>query len=63
MDDPIAASAREAVVDWIVTPTRTLHISHRQRRPTGIDWPRLDPQEIEEMQALKDLQRAKGLRR
>ena len=63
VDDPIAASAREAVVDWIVTPTRTLHVSHRQRRPTGVDWPRLDPQEIEEMQALKDLQRAKGLRR
>jgi len=63
VDEPIAASAREAVVDWIVTPTRSLHITHRQRRPTGIDWPRLDPQEIEEMQALKELQRAKGLRR
>jgi 5-formyltetrahydrofolate cyclo-ligase len=63
VDDPIAASAREAVVDWIVTPTRSLHVAHRQRRPTGVDWPRIDAQEVEEMPALQDLQRAKGLRR
>lgn len=59
----VSAMPREAVVDFIVTPSRVVRITDRPRRPTSIHWDGIDPDEIEAMPALIELQRARGLRR
>jgi 5-formyltetrahydrofolate cyclo-ligase len=61
VDDTYNALPREAVVDWIVTATRTLSVPKRQKRPRGIDWPSLDAREMVQIQALQELRRARGM--
>jgi 5-formyltetrahydrofolate cyclo-ligase len=63
MQEPIAPMPRETVVDYVVTPERTIHVERRPRRPLSIDWSRIDPVELESMPALVELQKAQGLRR
>lgn len=59
----VAAMPREAVADFVVTPTRLIRVTDRPRRPTGIHWDGIDPDELDLMPALVELQRARGLRR
>lgn len=63
MPGKIAALPREAVPDFIALPSRLIRLENRPRRPRGIDWAGIDPDEIELMPALVELQRARGLRR
>jgi 5-formyltetrahydrofolate cyclo-ligase len=63
MAEPVAPMPRETVVDTVVTPTRTIVVDKRPRRPLSIDWSRIDAGEIEQMPALMELQKAQGLRR
>lgn len=41
----------------ICTPTRTLRVAEPLPAPTGIDWSRLDDEDLERMSLLKDLQK------
>lgn len=61
--DRIMPRPREVVPDYIATPTRLLRVESRPARPHGIDWDRIDPDELELMPSLVELQRARGLRR
>lgn len=63
IDRKVVAMPREPVADYIFTPTRLLRIIGRPRRPVGIDWEGIDPDELELMPALIELHRARGLRR
>lgn len=58
----IAPSAREAVADLIATPTRLVRVDGRPQRPRRVAWDSIDPEEIELMPVLVELQRARGLR-
>lgn len=59
----VSAMPQEAVADIVVTPTRLIRVAERPRRPSGIHWAGIDPDELELMPALIELQRARGLRR
>ena len=61
--DRIEPLSREAVPDFIATPTRLIRVRHRPKRPTGIDWTAIDPDDLEAMPPMVELQRAQGLRR
>lgn len=61
VDGSFTALAREAVVDWIVTPGRTLAIPKRPKRPKRIDWPALDSRELRQIPALLELSHARGM--
>ncbi len=63
IDRKVVAMPREAVADFIVTPTRLLRVPDRPRRPGGIRWEGIDPDEIELIPALIELQRSRSLRR
>ena len=58
----IAPMPHEAVPDFIATPTRLIHLPDRARRPNSLNWPAIDPDELEQIPALIELQRARGLR-
>lgn len=59
----VAAMPREAVADLVVTPTRLIRVTDRPRRPNSIHWDGIDPDELELMPALMELQRVRGVRR
>jgi 5-formyltetrahydrofolate cyclo-ligase len=63
MPGKIAPLPREAVPDYIALPSRLIHLESRPKRPRGIDWANIDADELEQMPALIELQRARGLRR
>jgi len=43
----------------ICTPTRTLHVTSPPPAPTGIDWSRLDDEDLDRMPLLRDLKALK----
>ncbi len=45
----VAAMPREAVADFVVTPTRLIRVTDRPRRPTGIHWDGIDLDELDLM--------------
>jgi 5-formyltetrahydrofolate cyclo-ligase len=55
VDTDFPASVHDTVVDWIVTPTETIQISERVRKPTGIHWDRVTPALLEEIAPLAEL--------
>lgn len=61
--DRMVPMPREAVPDYIATPSGIVHLKDRPKRPVGVDWRQIDPDEIERIPALIELQRARGLRR
>lgn len=63
MPDRVAPLPREAVPDFIALPSRLIRLENRPKRPRGVDWASIDPDELELMPALVELQRARGLRR
>ena len=58
--DPLS---REAVPDFIATPTRLIRVRQRPNRPKEIDWTAIDPDDLEAMPPMVELHRAQGLRR
>jgi 5-formyltetrahydrofolate cyclo-ligase len=59
----VAPQPGEAVADLIVTPTQVVRVADRAARPRTVGWDKNDPDEIEQMPVLLELQRARGLRR
>jgi 5-formyltetrahydrofolate cyclo-ligase len=59
----LAPMPGEAVPDMIATPGRLVRVTDRPRRPAHVLWDRIEPEEIEVIPALVELERARGLRR
>jgi 5-formyltetrahydrofolate cyclo-ligase len=60
LDDEFEPSPHDTLVDWIVTPTETIQVDRTRPKPSGIQWDRLQPEQLRGMPPLRDLQ-AMGL--
>jgi 5-formyltetrahydrofolate cyclo-ligase len=61
VDDSLAPSPTDTVVDYIVTPENLIHVPHIHERPSGIMWDILDPELLESIPPLQELrQMVKG---
>jgi len=56
-DFPLAPN--DLPLSLICTPTRTLHVTSPPPAPTGIDWSRLDDEDLDRMPLLRDLKALK----
>jgi 5-formyltetrahydrofolate cyclo-ligase len=45
----------DTLVDWVLTPTRTIHIERRREKPRGIRWELLDPTLLATIPPLQEL--------
>lgn len=57
IDDELPATPHDTVVDWIITPTETIKVAHRPKKPLGIHWEALAPERFEEIPLLTDLKK------
>ncbi len=55
-DEVLAPSPHDTLVDWIVTPTRVIHVDRDRAKPHGIQWDRLRPEQVASVPSLRDLQ-------
>jgi len=58
VDTEFPVSEHDTIVDWIVTPTETIEVTERLRKPAGIHWDRVTPALMEEIAPLGELKRA-----
>jgi 5-formyltetrahydrofolate cyclo-ligase len=61
VEDKLHPSETDILVDYIATPTRLIRISRRTRRPHGVKWELLDPEQIALTPPIQELQRLRGL--
>jgi 5-formyltetrahydrofolate cyclo-ligase len=61
VEERLYPSPEDVLVDTIVTPTRRVDIPNRPPRPRGLRFDTLDPDRIEAIPPLKELQRFRGL--
>lgn len=59
--EKLTPSETDILVDVIATPTQLHVVERRGRRPHGVKWPLLDPQQIADTPPLQELQRIQGL--
>jgi hypothetical protein len=46
----------DTLVDWIITPTRTIEVERTRPKPSGIDWELLDPTLLDNIPPLQELE-------
>jgi 5-formyltetrahydrofolate cyclo-ligase len=51
----LPAQPNDSLVDWIVTPSRTVNVPRRQPKPLGINWDQLAPAHVESIPPLREL--------
>ena len=61
VEDKLHPSATDILVDYIATPTRMIRVGHRAKRPFGIKWDLLEPEQIAATPPIQELQRMRGL--
>lgn len=61
LDKKLYPSPDDVLVDWICTPTRTLHVQRDTPRPRGVQWKDIAPEQIQANPALAELYRTVGL--
>jgi 5-formyltetrahydrofolate cyclo-ligase len=61
VDDHLQMSATDIPVDFIATPSRLINVERTGRRPRGIKWELLAPQEIHEIPPLRELAHIRGV--
>ena len=61
VDDQLSVSATDIPVDYIATPTRLTAVERNTRRPRGIRWDLLTPDEIVGTPPLRELARMRGI--
>lgn len=59
--DQLQPSETDILVDRIATPTQMHVVEHRDKRPSGVKWSLLEPEQIAETPPLQELQRIQGL--
>jgi 5-formyltetrahydrofolate cyclo-ligase len=55
VDDELDARDTDTLVDWVVTPTRSIRIERRKPKPGGIRWDLLDPKLLATIPPLQQL--------
>lgn len=61
VEDRLHASETDISVDLIATPTRLIEVTHRSRRPRGIRWDLVSPEQIAVTPPLKELAHIRGV--
>ncbi|MCI5073562.1 5-formyltetrahydrofolate cyclo-ligase [Oricola sp.] len=61
VEEKLQPSETDILVDTIATPTRLHTVERRARRPKGVRWELLDPEQISVTPPLQELQRIRGL--
>lgn len=62
VEDKLFPSPTDIIVDWIATPTALHRVERTHRRPRGVKWELLSPEQIEATPPLQELQRLRGQR-
>lgn len=61
VDDHLQMNETDIPVDLIATPSRLIHVERAGRRPRGMKWDLLAPQEIQQIPPLRELARMRGV--
>lgn len=61
VEDKLHPSETDILVDFIATPTRMIHVDKRGKRPRGVKWELLEPEQIATTPPIQELQRLRGL--
>jgi 5-formyltetrahydrofolate cyclo-ligase len=61
VEDKLHPSATDILVDHIATPTRLIEVAGRAKRPFGVKWELLEPEQIAATPPLQELRRMRGL--
>jgi 5-formyltetrahydrofolate cyclo-ligase len=61
VEDALYPSSTDVLVDLIATPTRTIDVRRARPRPRGIAWDTLEPEIIDSIPPLRELQRLRGI--
>ncbi len=61
VDQRIYSSPDDVLIDAILTPTRHIDTHRRSPRPRGLRWKLLEPEVIDTIPPLKELQRLRGV--
>ncbi len=61
VEDKLHPSETDILVDLIATPTRLITVERRGRRPRGIKWNLLTPEQIASTPPLRELARMRGI--
>lgn len=54
-------ASERILVDWFATPSGLHKVERRAKRPSGVKWNLLDPQQIADTPPLQELQRIQGI--
>jgi len=55
IDEELESRETDTLVDWVITPTRTIGIDRRRKKPEGIRWDLLDPHLLASIPPLVEL--------
>lgn len=61
VEDKLHPSDTDILVDTIATPTRLLTVERRGRRPRGVKWDLVSPEQLETTPPLRELARMRGI--
>lgn len=61
VEDKLHPSETDILVDTIATPTRLIEVERRGRRPRGIKWNLLTPDQIAQTPPIRELARLRGV--
>jgi 5-formyltetrahydrofolate cyclo-ligase len=61
VEDKLHPSATDILVDYIATPSRLITVERRAKRPRGVKWELLEPEQIAATPPLQELRRMKGI--
>ncbi len=62
VEEKLFPSPTDIIVDTIATPTRLLDVARQRRRPHGVRWELLEPEQIDATPPLRELQRLRGVK-
>jgi 5-formyltetrahydrofolate cyclo-ligase len=61
VEDKLQPSATDILVDYIATPSRMITVERRAKRPHGVKWELLEPEQIAATPPLQELRRMRGI--
>jgi 5-formyltetrahydrofolate cyclo-ligase len=61
VEDKLHPSATDILVDHIATPSRLITVERRAKRPRGVKWELLEPEQIAATPPLQELRRMRGI--
>ena len=61
VEDKLHPSETDILVDTIATPSRLIEVERRGRRPRGIKWDLLTPEQIAQTPPIRELARLRGV--